>query len=224
MNVKYALKISFMMIGMLIMFGCATETNRPLAIASTTASQMSYSGIRQKVTLGEFINSTTYMRGLFSDGQDRLGGQARSILEAHLNQSNRFTVLNRTNLESLEREAKLSGKEQKIIGANYVITGSVSEFGRKAVGDVQLFGLMGKGKNQVAYAKVILNVVDTKTSEVIYSGIGAGEFKLSTREVIGFGSQASYDPTLTGKVLDLAIREAVDSLANGLNQNLWGDE
>jgi curli biogenesis system outer membrane secretion channel CsgG len=36
---------------------------------------------------------------------------------------------------------------------------------------------------------------------------------LSSREVIGFGGTSSYDSTLNGKVLDLAISEAVNHLA-----------
>ncbi len=77
------------------------------------------------------------------------------------------------------------------------------------------FRILGKGKQQVAYAKVVLNVVDVQTSEVVYSTQGAGEFSLSNREIVGFGGTVGYDATLNGKVLDLAIREAVDKLVNG---------
>lgn len=80
---------------------------------------------------------------------------------------------------------------------------------------------MGKGKSQVAYAKVNLNIVDVNSSEVVYSVQGAGEYSLSNREVIGFGGTASYDSTLNGKVLDLAIREAVNNLVNGIEQGDW---
>ena len=69
-------------------------------------------------------------------------------------------------------------------------------------GDQQLFGILGRGKEQVAYAKVDLNVVDVTSSEVVYSASGAGEYSLSNREVIGFGGSAGYDSTLNGKVLD----------------------
>jgi len=47
----------------------------------------------------------------------------------------------------------------------------------------------------------------------VTSSQGAGEFSLSSREVIGFGGTSSYDSTLNGKVLDLAISEAVNHLA-----------
>ena len=88
-------------------------------------------------------------------------------------------------------------------------------------GDQQLFGILGRGKEQVAYAKVDLNVVDVTSSEVVYSASGAGEYSLSNREVIGFGGSAGYDSTLNGKVLDLAIREAVDRLVDGITQGAW---
>ncbi len=64
-------------------------------------------------------------------------------------------------------------------------------------------------------------VVDATTSEVVYSVSGAGEYSLSNREVIGFGGTAGYDSTLNGKVLDLAIREAVDRLVEGIEQGAW---
>ncbi len=102
-----------------------------------------------------------------------------------------------------------------------MITGDVTEFGRKEVGDHQLFGILGRSKQQIAYAKVALNVVDVQTSDVVFSSQGAGEYSLSNREVIGFGGTASYDSTLNGKVLDLAIREAVDSLVAGIESGAW---
>ena len=89
------------------------------------------------------------------------------------------------------------------------------------MGDHQLFGILGRGKSQVAYAKVSLNVVDVTTSEVVYSSQGAGEFNLSNREIIGFGGTAGYDSTLSAKVLDLAIREAVNKLVAGVDSGAW---
>ena len=51
---------------------------------------------------------------------------------------------------------------------------------------------------------------------------GAGEYELSNREVLGFGGTAGYDATLNGKVLDLAIREAVSNLVAGMDAGQWG--
>ena len=84
-----------------------------------------------------------------------------------------------------------------------------------------MFGILGRGKSQVAYAKVNLNVVNVETSEVVYSTQGAGEYSLDNREVIGFGGTASYDSTLNGKVLDLAMREEVNRLVEGIESGAW---
>ena len=92
---------------------------------------------------------------------------------------------------------------------------------RKEIGDKQLFGILGRGKSQIAYAKVSLNVVNVATSEVVFSAQGAGEYSLDSREVIGFGGTSSYDSTLNGKVLDLAMREAVNNLVNGIQSGAW---
>jgi len=68
---------------------------------------------------------------------------------------------------------------------------------------------------------VTLNIVNSLTSEVVYSARGAGEYELSNREVVGFGGTAGYDATLNGKVLDLAMREAVNTLVNALDGGQW---
>ncbi|WP_296661869.1 CsgG/HfaB family protein [Paraburkholderia sp.] len=194
--------------------GCATESSRTLPVAPVASAQRPAVGKPVGIAVGKFDNRSAYMRGIFSDGIDRLGGQAKTILITALQQSGRFNVLDRDNLDEIRQEAGFLKKAQAIKGAHYVITGDVTEFGRKEVGDQQLFGILGRGKQQVAYAKVSLNVVDITTSEVIASSQGASEFSLSNREVIGFGSTASYDSTLNGKVLDLAIQEAVNHLVD----------
>lgn len=201
--------------------GCATESHQAVQVHQVPSAATTYTGAKSALMVGKFDNRSSYMRGLFSDGVDRLGGQAKTILISHLQQTGRFKVVDRDNLEEIAREAKLKGQEQQLKGADIAVTGDVTEFGRKEVGDVQLFGILGSGKQQVAYAKVTLSVVDVITSEVIYSVQGAGEYALSNREVLGFGGAASYDSTLNGKVLDLAVREAVNRLVEGLEQGKW---
>ena len=203
--------------------GCAaTEQSRTVEVPRVlAASAPAFQGARAPISVGKFDNRSSFMRGVFSDGTDRLGSQSKVILISHLQQTNRFSVLDRDNLEEGRQEAQLRAAGQAIKGADFLVTGAVSEFGRKEVGDKQLFGLLGRGKSQVAYAKVTLNIVNPLTSEVVYSVQGAGEYSLSEREVLGFGSTASYDATLNGKVLDLAIREAINSLVSGIDTGAW---
>lgn len=201
--------------------GCATETHRKVASEKVETFGTAYSGPRAALAVGNFQNRSSYLRGLFSSNSDRLGNQAKTILKTHLQQTNRFNVLDRKNLERNEQEAKFLGRKQNIQGARYTVTGDVTEFGRKVTGDRQLFGIFGSGKNQTAYAKVSLNIVDVLTSKIIYSTQGAGEYVMSNREVLGFGGTAGYDATLNGKVLNFAIQESVNNMVRDIQNGVW---
>ena len=216
-NVKFLLAVCAAM----LITGCATERSRVVETPKVQTINTNYQGQKIAVSIGRFSNQSSYQNGVFSDGEDRLGNQAQTILISNLQQSGRFSVLDRSNMRAIKEESALSKEVQNIKGARYVITGDVTEFGRKTTGDHQLFGILGKGKTQTAYAKVNLNVVDVKNSEVIYSTQGAGEYELSNREVLGFGGSAGYDSTLNGKVLSLAIIEAVNNLTRGLESGAF---
>jgi len=215
------MKLAFVALCALGLSGCATEGSRTVEAVKVESAAVPYRGVRAPVSIGKFDNRSNFMRGIFSDGVDRLGGQAKTVLTSHLQQSQRFAVLDRENMSEAKQEAAFKAQAQSIRGADYIVTGDITEFGRKEIGDQQLFGIAGRGKQQVAYAKVTLNVVNSLTSEVVFSAQGAGEFSLSNREVLGFGGTAGYDSTLNGKVLDLAIREAVNNLVRGLDSGSW---
>lgn len=201
--------------------GCATESSRVIESPKVTSAGTPYQGPRSVLAVGKFDNRSDYMRGIFSDGGDPLGSQGKTLLITNLQMTGRFSVLDRDNMGELGQEARIAGSTQKLKGADFVVTGNVTAFGRKEVGDQELFGILGRGKSQIAYAKVALNIVNVLTSEVVYSVQGAGEYSLSDREIIGFGSTSGYDSTLNGKVLDLAIREAVNNLVAGVQSGAW---
>jgi len=201
--------------------GCATESSKSIQSPQVIAATTPYSGVKFPISIGKFENRSSFLRGIFTDGVDRIGNQAKTILISHLQQSNRFSVLDRENFSEIRQESLIKNQGLQLKGADFVVTGDVTEFGRKEVGDQQLFGILGRGKEQTAYSKVTLNIVNSKTSEVVYSVQGAGEYALSNREIIGFGGTASYDSTLNGKVLDLAVREAVDKLSKAIDTGAW---
>lgn len=206
---------------MLVLSGCATESHQSIAPSTVASHGTSYSGPRYTLVVGKFENRSGYLQGVFSDGSNKLGNQAKTILKTHLQQTGRFAIVDRENMDEIAREAEIQGTEQKLTGAQVAVTGDVTEFGRRVTGDRELFGILGQAKTQVAYAKVALNIVDVHTSEIVYSAQGAGEYSLSNREVLGTGGTAGYDATLNGKVLNLAITEAVDNLVNGLEDGMW---
>ena len=222
MNFKKTISAAVITASVLALFsGCAKESSRVVQTPTVASLNTNYSGERIAVSVGRFNNQSSYNNGVFSDGEDRLGNQAQTILISSLQQTGRFSVLDRTNMRAIKEESAISKSAQNLKGARYVITGDVTEFGRKTTGDHQLFGILGKGKTQTAYSKVNLNIVDVRTSEVVFSTQGAGEYELSNREVLGFGGTAGYDSTLNGKVLSLAIIEAVNNLVNGLENGAF---
>jgi curli biogenesis system outer membrane secretion channel CsgG len=222
-NPLYEIWVSLvlLLVVLLVFSGCATESHRLVASEKVESYGVAYSGAKTTLVVGNFQNRSTYMQGLFSSGSDMLGSQAETILKTHLQQTNRFNVVDRENLQRNEQEAKFLGAQQNIHGARYTVNGAVTEFGRKVSGDQQLFGILGAGKTQVAYAKVSLNVVDVLTSQIVYSTQGAGEYALSNREVLGTGGTASYDATLNGKVLNFAITESVNNMVRDIQSGVW---
>lgn len=221
MFVKNRLGLILSLVALLGVSGCATESHRAIASEKVESYGTTYNGPRAAMVVGNFQNRSSYMQGLFSSNTDRLGNQAKTILKTHLQQTNRFNIVDRQSLQQNEQEAKLIGAKQKIQGARYTVTGDVTEFGRKVTGDRQLFGIFGSGKKQTAYAKVSLNIVDVLTSSIVYSTQGAGEYVMSNREVLGFGGTASYDATLNGKVLNFAITDSVNNIVRDIQNGAW---
>jgi curli biogenesis system outer membrane secretion channel CsgG len=201
--------------------GCATESHRAVPVEKVNTYNSNFTGQKTILVVGKFQNRSSYLQGLFSSDSDRLGNQSKTILKTHLQQTNRFTVVDRESLVEMGQEAELSGIKQEIAGARYVVTGDVTEFGRKVTGNRQLFGILGAGKTQIAYAKVSINVVDVATSGIVYSTQGAGEYKLSNQEVLGTGGTAGYDATLNGKVLNFAIMEVVNNIVTDIDNGRW---
>lgn len=200
--------------------GCsARESHRAVEVSTVQSRGTPYAGRKHRLVIGAFTNRAPYMSGIFSDGSDRLGAQARNILMTHLSQSGRFVLMDRDNMDNIATEAAYSGQSQRITGGEVVLTGAVTEFGRKEVG--RRDSLFHRSRTQIAYSKVTLSIVDVGTSQVLFSCQGAGEYDLTDRGVLGFGSTAGYDATLADKVLNLAMIEALDRLIAGLEAGAW---
>src|SRR5690606_3321122 len=146
---KAVVKIGSVVLLSAVVAGCATERSQSLVVPTVASAGTVYQGVRSPISVGKFDNRSDYLRGVFSDGVDRLGSQAKTILISHLQQTGRFQVMDRENLQALAQEAGFNKQANHIKGARYVVTGDVTAFGRKVTGDQQFFGILGKGKQQV---------------------------------------------------------------------------
>ena len=184
-----------------------------------TLEQSNEKVLKRKVAIGRFSNETQYAKGLFYDKEnDPIGKQALDILSAKLAATEKFILLERNDLDKLFVEADLTGTEMPQIGADYVIIGSVTQFGRKNVGDVKVFSTT---KTQIVEAAVSIRLVDVSTGLIIYSDEAKGEAELKTKSSLGVGGRADYDATLSDKAISAAISQLVENIINKCTNKLW---
>ena len=177
-------------------------------------------GLKRKVAIARFSNETQYAKGIFYNKEnDPIGKQAVDILSTKLAASNKFILLERESMDAIMEELKFTGNEgiQKV-GADYLIIGSVTEFGRKTVGDVNVFS---NRKSQIVQAGVSVRLVDVSTGQIIYSEEAKGEAETSNTTVMGYGERTSYDATLNDKAISAAISKLVENIINNCMNRPW---
>ncbi len=175
--------------------------------------------LKRKIALGRISNETTYGISLLRDRSgDPLGKQVTDMFSKALTESGAYLVFERPDINKLQSESYLSGEKLNIVGVDALIIGSLTEFGRKTVGET---GFLSASKRQVAFAKIDIRVVDTKTGLVFFATSGAGEASTETASTFGFGSQAGYDGTLNDSAIRQAVSEAINKLTQQMNQRPW---
>jgi curli biogenesis system outer membrane secretion channel CsgG len=208
--------------------GCATVStpqapreapiSRDQQVASQAAAQVpARHRYKTKIAVARFTNESNYGRALLNDQDlDRLGKQASDMLMSRLVLSNNFLVLERPDAAKVQREQAVAGGT--LVGADTVISGSVTEFGRSVGGKS---GFLSSTKMQIAKAKVDIRLVDVRTGLAYFSGTGSGEASTESGEVAGFGSHSEYDSTLNDRAIGAAISDVVDRLVQKLSDRPW---
>lgn len=172
--------------------------------------------IKRKVAIGRFSNETQYAKGMFYDREnDPMRKQALDILSSKLAASNKFILLEREDLEILVEEA---GDQMNKIGADYIILGAVTEFGRKTEGQQKVFS---STKTQTVEAGVSIRLVETATGLIIYSDEAKGSAEISAKKVLGFGESAGFDATLSDKAIADALSKLVDNIVARCMDKPW---
>lgn len=176
-------------------------------------------GLKRKVAIARFSNETQYAKGIFYDkDNDPITNQALDILTTKLASSNKFILLERQEMDKIMEEFSLSENQGQKVGADYLIIGSVTEFGRKNVGDVNAFS---RSKTQTVQAGVSLRLVDVSTGQIIYSEEAKGEAETTNKTVMGLGERTDYDATLSDKAISVAISKLVENIINNCMDRPW---
>ena len=176
--------------------------------------------LKRKVAIARFSNETQYAKGIFYEKEnDPIGKQANDILSTKLAASGKFILLERENLENIENDLKMAGNDgYSKVGADYVIIGSVTEYGRKTIGDVNAFS---RSKSQIVYAGVSVRLIDVSTGQIIYSEEAKGEAETTNKTVMGMGEHADYDASLNDKAISVAISKLVENIVNNCMNRPW---
>ena len=172
--------------------------------------------IKRKVAIGRFTNETQDAKGLFYDKEnDPMRKQALDILSSKLAASGKFILLERDDLDVLVAEA---GSSMNKIGADFIILGSITEFGRKAEGQQKVFS---STKTQTAEAGVSIRLVEAATGLIIYSDEAKGFAETTTKQTMGIGGSAGYDATLSDKAISAALGQLVENIINKCMDKPW---
>ncbi|WP_179862098.1 CsgG/HfaB family protein [Longibacter salinarum] len=191
--------------------------------------------LKKRVAVLSFEDKTD--EGYSWGGTKTAGDGMSDMLITELVKSGRYTVLERTEINQVLDEQNLgqqgivtsesAAQVGKMLGAEIVIFGSITEFGykeRSTGGRTRRFGVGISSTTAVVASDV--RMVDATTGEIIAAEDVRKEeskrgLKVDTKKV-DFGSQSEFDESLVGE----ATREAIDeivSLIDGNSGNVkWG--
>jgi curli biogenesis system outer membrane secretion channel CsgG len=200
-----------------------------LAVAAAVFAQTAGAATLKKiVAVSRFENKTSWK------GQVELGdGMADQLTDA-LMQSGQFTVMERQTLKDVVSEQDLanSGRVQKsqsaetgkLVSAQVLVKGTVTEFEEKSAGSANGVGFGGfkiANNRSEAHVGVIIRLIDTTTGEVLASqrcegkaaagGVGLG----ANVAGVQFGT-SGFSKTPLGKAMQMTIDNAVAVITDKL--------
>lgn len=178
--------------------------------------------LKKRIAVVDFIDKTDY-------GKGRLGISASDILEGELQRSGKFTMVSHSGSDEV-LNLQATGQSGiydpatvvaagRMVGANAIINGSVSEFGIKK-GGVSIPGVIGT-KKLTARAVVDIQLIDGTSGVILLSETGIGEEEVTSAKLLNIGTDGSYDETLAGKALRAAIQQLVGRVTAKMEEVPW---
>lgn len=194
----------------------------PSAVAlaqDSVVAHQSPTGLKRRVAVGRFTNSTAYGRLLLGPGEpDPIAVQASDMLSNALVASDHFIVFERSDLAALDFEREIAGASSQLSGVDVVLLGSITQLGRRNEGKQ---GFLNSQRRQAVNATVEIRLVDVRTGQVFFTASGAGEATSEVGEVAGFGTSAGYDSTLNDRAVSAAIADTMTNVMAQLQQRPW---
>jgi curli biogenesis system outer membrane secretion channel CsgG len=232
-----------------------TAFNLPLSDRQTlVVLDFDYSGVSSSLTVDEQDGLGALVRALRGDPDDRarsesnLGAGIADLVVNQVLETGQFRVLERRQLEALQREQSLAAagpssngqaslEHARLMGAKYALVGSVTRLGSEETsrgiggGGRSLGRLGGAGfQSRNTVVGLTARVVDTETGEVLLSVTSEGNSDRGGGFVLGGGSRggaltlgsstSNVRETAIGEATDRAVLELVHQVAERW-QRLW---
>lgn len=154
-------------------------------------------------------------------GDWRLGRGAADILTTELVKSTKFDIFERDRLNTVMDEQNMSNSHRfdetsaakigKLIGVQYVITGSVTEYG-ESKSNMGASGLFEAGKKGY-FAGVDIRVLDVNTGRILMAESGQGTKSSKNVRVLGIGGGESWNEKHATAALRMAVQEVAQKIA-----------
>ena len=216
---------TFLLVGLIVAFffvlGCAgsgKETKEDEEATPRTLPAYNYTGKKIPIVVMDFETRVP--------GHDwRVGQGASDMLITALVKTKKYKVYERDRLNSIMKEQKLqmSGAVDmstavqigKLVGAKYIVTGAVTEFGVAKTG-AHGGGYFSVGKQHYR-ATVDLRAVNVQTGEIVFADTGSGALRSRAVSVLGFGGGESYDEKKATESMRMAIDDVMSRIYIELN-------
>ncbi|MDR1348081.1 MAG: CsgG/HfaB family protein [Prevotellaceae bacterium] len=175
--------------------------------------------LKRKVAISRFSNETQYGKGIFYDKEnDPMAKQALDILTTRLASTGKFILLERSDIDKAMFETQDAEGKRPEVPADYIIVGSITQFGRKNVGNTNL---ISRAKTQIVEAAVSLRLIDVSSGQIIYSEEAKGSAEMKSKTTLGIGGSADFDATLSDKAISAAISQLAENIINNCMDRPW---
>jgi curli biogenesis system outer membrane secretion channel CsgG len=190
------------------------------------------SSLKKRVAVVDFEDRAHY-------GYD-IGKGVADMLVTALVESKKFMVIERSELEQVLNEQGLgqsglvtpqsAAKVGQLLGAEMLVTGSVTEFGEKESkvggGLGRLGGLNVGVSKKMARVAVDIRLVNVNTGEIIAAKSASGEDATTGLDNVGvndidFHNTTTWDNTQLGKASREAIEQCVQYITEGMEAVPW---
>ncbi|MFH0920880.1 MAG: CsgG/HfaB family protein [Fibrobacterota bacterium] len=178
-------------------------------------------GLKHRVAILSVDNKTTY-------GQQRIGDAVKDMLTTEIANTGCFVLVERAQLDKVMREQALgqSGAMDetaapqvgKLVGAEFVMLGSVTQFGVRTQASE---GFFGDSKTQIATATVDIKLVSVETGVIVLSLTGTGRAQRKYTSVLGMGTSGGYDETLESDALRVSLEGFAGKIAVEVGKTPW---